>query len=488
MYQFYLWCYNPGMNTIKIIVFILMYLFFGGTTSAVSIIKTSKIQAAGNIVFRANKSITTNTIRWKATRYFIDESSGVFSYATDTTSAIGDTAKFTLQKTNGKYTYYKIFAYEGTQADSLVVQILLPGVVQKYLFTNTALSQYSVPVWVVLPSKYSPASKFITAMCGINRDAASIATYWVPFANTNNYIVAAPEFNSTDWSSDDYILGNMFSGSSGLGTMNPKDKWSFNIVQQIHRELYLSCGISDSTYELWGHSAGGQFVHRLAFFLPDILVSRYIAGNSGWYTCPDLSVSFPWGAKHNLLNYTSSNLISFTNRNLVIMRGTGDTTRDGSLNTDPQSDLQGLNRYSRAGYFYNKGVIVNSNLRWKLVDVPNVAHDDQKMAIAGGNYIVANPTSVIDEHREVPGSFTISNFPNPFNPSTSFVFTLKNASWINISIYNFLGEKIGCLTDEYLHTGNYTYKFNASHLASGVYFCRVIGENINSALKIQLLK
>ncbi len=448
----------------------------------------AKIQAAGTVVFRANKSVSTDVISWKCTHYYVDETSGVYTYATDTAFATGDNAQFALKKTNGKYSYYKIFAFEGIQVDSVVVLALISGVVQKYLFTNKALSSYSVPVWVVLPTKYSASSKFITAMCGINRDASGIATYWVPFANANNYVIAAPEFNSTEWSSDAYILGNMFTGSSGSGTLNPKTKWSFTIVEEIHRELYTACGLTDSTYELWGHSAGGQFVHRLAFFLPDILISRYIAGNSGWYSCPDLSVAFPWGAQQKLLGLTTDDLLAFSRQNLVIMRGTADTTRDSALNTDPNSDAQGLNRYTRAGYFYNSGSLINTSLKWKLIDVPNVAHDDQKMAIAGGNYILTHLTNVSENKSVRPQRFTLSNYPNPFNPSTRILFTLESGSYVNITVFNLLGQYVNCLVDGFLNPGTHACEFNASGLSTGVYFCRITGDHFTNTLKLQLLK
>ena len=383
------------MNKIRVICtcFLLLCLFTGGVTQAVSIIKVSKIQAAGTVIFHANKSAPSDIISWKAARYLVDETTGVYTFPTDTATATGDSAHFSLQKTTGQYTFYKIFAFEGNQLDSLTVQVLTSGIVQKYLYTNLSLSAYSIPVWVVLPPGFSAASKFIMTMCGINRDAVGIATYWVSFANANNYVVAAPEFNSNDWSSDQYILGNMFTGSNGTGSLNPKANWSFNIVEQIHRELFTACSLSDSTYELWGHSAGGQFVHRLAFFLPDNLISRYIAGNSGWYSCPDLAVAFPWGAQNSLLNLAQSDLTAFSNRNLVIMRGTADTLQDSDLNTDPQSEVQGANRYTRAGYFYTSGVKVNQGLNWKIVDVPGVGHSDQLMAVAAGNFILTQMVS-----------------------------------------------------------------------------------------------
>jgi hypothetical protein len=476
-------------KTVSLEILVLLFCLFPfGTMSAVSIMKIAVIQPAGSLTVNAVKSFPSDIINWKVTRYLVDETSNAYSYPTDTVFLVGDSAQLTLQKTSGQYTFYKIFAYEGLQVDSITTQTLIAGVVQKYLYTNLNLSLYPIPVWIVLPNKYSSASKFVVAMCGINRDASNVATYWVPFANSNNYVVAAPEFGSKNWSSDAYILGNMFTGSSGTGNLNPMSKWTFNIVEQIHRELYAKCQLIDSTYILWGHSAGGQFVHRLAFFLPDNLISTYIAGNAGWYTCPDLNVIFPWGAQNSQLNLNYTDLVVFTKRNLVVMRGTADTLRDGSLNTDPLSDAQGLNRYARAGYFYNKGMGINSNLTWKLVDVPNIGHEDQKMAIAGGNYILATPSAVKDSRNEFPHIFLITNFPNPFNPATKIVFTLDHQARINISIYNLLGQLVTCLADEYFRPGSFSYEFNAGKLTSGVYLCRVTGENINSTIKMVLLK
>ena len=385
------------MNKIKFfyICTILLFLVSSGISQAVTITKVSKIQAAGTVVFHVTKSVPADVISWKASRYLIDESTGVYTFPTDTATASGDSASFSLQKTTGDYTFYKIFAYEGNQLDTLTVQVLTAGVVQKYLYTNLSLSQYSIPVWVVLPAGFSSASKFIMTMAGINRDATGIATDWLPFANANNYVVASPEFNTTNWSSDQYILGNMFTGSNGSGSLNPKANWSFNLVEQIHRELFSECSLTDSTYQLWGHSGGGQFVHRLAFFLPDNLITRYIAGNAGWYTCPDLTVAFPWGAKNSLLNLAQSDMLAFSKRNLVVMRGTADTLQDSELNTDSLSEVQGANRYARAGYFYNSGVTVNQNLTWRIIDVPNVGHSDQLMAVAAGSFILTQSVSAV---------------------------------------------------------------------------------------------
>jgi len=50
-------------------------------------------------------------------------------------------------------------------------------------------------------------------------------------------------------------------------------------------------------YDLFGHSAGGQLVHRLVMFSPENKIDRAIAANSGWYTVLDRDTVFPYGIK-----------------------------------------------------------------------------------------------------------------------------------------------------------------------------------------------
>ena len=182
-----------GVKRLNTVVFgaLCILLVLPGMVNAVTIQKVAKIQVAGSVTFRANKSVSTNTITWKATRYYMDESTNAVTYGTDTSTVIGDLVQFSLVKTSGQYSFYKIFAFENGVADSVTVQVFTAGIVQKYLYANATYSQYYIPVWVVIPTGYSSSSKFIMTMCGINRDASGIASYWVSFANTNNYVVAS---------------------------------------------------------------------------------------------------------------------------------------------------------------------------------------------------------------------------------------------------------------------------------------------------------
>ncbi len=77
------------------------------------------------------------------------------------------------------------------------------------------------------------------------------------------------------------------------------------------------------------------------------------------------------------------------------------------------------------------------------------------------------------------------NFPNPFNPATTIAFHLVGDAAVTVDVYNTLGQHIGTLlNNEEFESGVQTVEFDASELASGVYFYRVTGENLETGDQI----
>ncbi len=72
------------------------------------------------------------------------------------------------------------------------------------------------------------------------------------------------------------------------------------------------------------------------------------------------------------------------------------------------------------------------------------------------------------------------NYPNPFNPSTKISFQLADESFITLKIFNILGNEITTLINEKKPAGFYNYNFNASSLASGIYFYTLKASNPES--------
>ena len=427
-------------------------------------------------------------IDWRVMCTTIDEFSGDFAVVGDTVRATGDSVQVRLLKSDFKYTYYKVFPSSGTEKDSLELQVFSKGALQTYLHKIPVYPFRPVQVTLYLPQSFSPSSRILVAMHGTDRNAQNYALAWTQFATVNNTVVIAPRFDSGNWSSDSYLLGNMFTGSGGTGSLNMKEKWTFTIVKDIERVIARGFGLRDSSYTLWGHSAGGQFVHRWVLFAYDSLATTAIAANPGWYTTPDSTTAFPWGIKHPFLLVGLPELVQYTKRNLVIMRGTADTLRDSDLNVDSLSDVQGKNRFQRGGYFFQKGKEINPSLRWRLIDVPDVGHDYRKMATAAGEYLLKATTKVEREPDLLPRSIVLQNYPNPFNPTTAVSYQLSAVSLIRLAVYDALGREVASLVNETKSPGSYTVHWDATGLPSGMYFCRLTSERQSSTVKMLYLK
>jgi predicted extracellular nuclease len=89
----------------------------------------------------------------------------------------------------------------------------------------------------------------------------------------------------------------------------------------------------------------------------------------------------------------------------------------------------------------------------------------------------------------IPGAFELSqNYPNPFNPSTTIRYAIPATGMTSLKIYNILGQEVATLVNEVLPAGVYTVRFDASSLASGLYFFRIQSGSFSQVKKMVLVK
>lgn len=80
------------------------------------------------------------------------------------------------------------------------------------------------------------------------------------------------------------------------------------------------------------------------------------------------------------------------------------------------------------------------------------------------------------------------NYPNPFNPSTIINYQLIEDDFVNLSIYNSVGEIVAELVNQQQERGYYSIEFDASNLPSGVYFYKIKSNNFSDVKKMILLR
>ena len=97
----------------------------------------------------------------------------------------------------------------------------------------------------------------------------------------------------------------------------------------------------------------------------------------------------------------------------------------------------------------------------------------------------------VDENglSQIPNSFNISqNYPNPFNPSTKIVYSVTEASDVNITVFDVLGREVEVLVDGFKSAGTYELTFHAENLPSGLYLYTFEAGSTRITKKMTLLK
>ncbi len=83
----------------------------------------------------------------------------------------------------------------------------------------------------------------------------------------------------------------------------------------------------------------------------------------------------------------------------------------------------------------------------------------------------ANTVMSAEEDQVSPVEYTLySNYPNPFNPSTTIKFAVPEGSEVKLSVFNTNGEEVGVIASGYFDAGIHKVEFNAKNLPSGIYF------------------
>jgi len=90
---------------------------------------------------------------------------------------------------------------------------------------------------------------------------------------------------------------------------------------------------------------------------------------------------------------------------------------------------------------------------------------------------------------EAPAKYSLEqNYPNPFNPSTTIAFTIPEASFVTLKIYNALGKEIAVLFSGNKEAGTYEMNYDAADIPSGIYYYTMYTNNYTQTNKMLLLK
>ena len=244
-----------------------------------------------------------------------------------------------------------------------------------------SFNNIDVEVFYHVPVSYSSSSKIVFGLHGGSRDAEGLRDNMIQKSIDYNFILIAPRFSSSNFSlGDGYNLGNVYVDGDNptTSTLNDENEWSFSIIEPLFDSVKSSLSLESEKYNLFGFSAGAQFVHRFIQFKPDARFDKVVAGAAGWYTVPDNSIPFPYGYDNSIL--ISTNLSNLLSSDLHIQVGALDNNPNSAgLRHNEYADAQGLNRVTRAVHFFETGQNIaessNYNFNWSLHIIQGAGHN-----------------------------------------------------------------------------------------------------------------
>ena len=303
---------------------------------------------------------------------------------------------------------------------------------------------------------------------GSGRDGDTHRNFWIDMANDNGFIVIAPEFSSNNYPGlgDNYLMGNVFDDGDNPSpeTRNPEDEWTFSVIEPLFDAILDDISSTQTTYNAWGHSGGSQFLHRFLFFKPNSRLEVAVCSNAGWYTVPELGVSFPYGIDNSEL--LESNITHAFETKLIVHLGESDTNQNSSglRHNTVVDNQQGLNRFARGNYFFNTSEAEAEDMdvafNWEIDTVPNVGHNAQQMANDALPHILSSALGVVNDN--------FINFEIGPNPVKNEIrFNNNNSNFSKIEIFNLLGQTLSTInikpTQNTLATNN---------LSGGIYLIK----------------
>jgi poly(3-hydroxybutyrate) depolymerase len=214
---------------------------------------------------------------------------------------------------------------------------------------------------------------------GTLRNAAEYRDWSKVIADRTGGIVAAPLFDEKRFPTSGYQMGGMMKDK----TARPKDDWTWSIVPKLADALREKEGRKEMPYYLIGHSAGGQFLDRLAGFVVTD-AKRVVAANPGSLLWPGEDMPFPYGFGELPKELGGDDgLKRYLAQPLTLYLGTGDTVQDKNFPKGKFPDLQGDSRFARGSATFNKAEALAKDkgwaFNWKKVEAPNVPHSSEEM-------------------------------------------------------------------------------------------------------------
>jgi dienelactone hydrolase len=239
-----------------------------------------------------------------------------------------------------------------------------------------------VAIYTYKPANYR-GGPLIVVFHGVQRNAEDYRNFAVTLADRFGAIVAAPHFDKERFPMARYQRGGI---QTADGAAAPQEQWTYAVVPKLVAFLREQEGQPTLPYYLIGHSAGGQFLVRLAAFMPGE-ARRIVAANPGSLVFPTREQDFGYGFGGLPSTLSNDDVIrAYLAAPLTLYLGTGDVTPEHSMDATPPAMRQGPHRLARGRACFTAAAALAKakgwTFNWRKVETPDIDHDAARMFAA----------------------------------------------------------------------------------------------------------
>ena len=218
---------------------------------------------------------------------------------------------------------------------------------------------------------------------GLNRNADAYRNDVRPLADRLCLFVAAPLFDDRRFPTWRYQRGGVVDNS----TVQPERSWTIGLVAPLVRGVQDQAGTAGLPYYLAGHSAGAQFLSRVAAYT-QTEAARIVIANPSTYVLPSTAEDAPYG--FGRLKNGGALLRAYLSQPMTLLLGEEDTGSKNLADNDAAMQ-QGGTRLERGRRTFAAAQTAAHDhgwaFGWRLVEVPGVGHSARSML--GGNEAAA---------------------------------------------------------------------------------------------------
>jgi hypothetical protein len=266
------------------------------------------------------------------------------------------------------------------------------------LYIDPAFPSRPLVLHAARPRDYDVGTPVLFVHHGVGRTGRDYRDYWLNLVDKAGILAISIEFPEASFPEHRwYHFGNLHDKD---GTPNRREECTFGIDERLFDQLRAQGVTTRQDYGLFGHSAGGQFVHRMVSFGFRNRVAIAVSANAGTCAMPDLETPWPFGLGET--DVDTDALRALLGFRITVMAGTADVSTTGRFfPKGPRSMRQGANRYERAHNYVQSGhataAALQTSCAWAVIDVPGVGHDGKLMSAATAPIVSA---AMHARHRE----------------------------------------------------------------------------------------